>query len=1354
QWYRDGEKEPGGDQRTLVVSDSGEYRVMVKSASGCYSLSEPITVSISDVEADAGPDTVICRGTHASLHARVFGGTPPFRFRWSPAAGLSDAGTQHPLATPDSTTVYTVTVTDSLNCETRDSVTVEVRTLTVDAGSDAFVCKGESTPLNAVVKGGTAPFSYRWFPAEGLDRPDVPAPTARPGGTTTYTLRVIDALGCVAEDSVKVSVSTLTVSVKGNETVCEGGTVGLSASASGGAGGYRFRWAPDAGLSSTTIPDPVARPPTTTAYQVEVRDAVGCTTRATVVVFVLPRPQVRITASGPLALCRGDSVLLRATPGYPFYAWSTGAQTPSIFAREAGIYAVLVRDSLGCEGRDSVEVTVFDYPSPVIVPLRPLVFCPGDSTILDAGEGYFSYEWSTGQSMRYLVVRADGEYRVRVANAAGCWGVSPPVTVRTLPAPEPAIHGPDTVCVAATTSYNTIPLAGCSYRWSAEGGIILSGSDSSSVRVSWYEQGKKTLSLTVTNDSTGCAGTVHFPVNVSAGPKPRIEPAGVIHLCSGDSIVLDGGRGYVSWRWRGPGGMDDTLQRITVRAPGLYLLSVVDDLGCTGYDSVRVFVHDPPRPIIVAEPRIHLCDGDTVRLRTDGEYRSYRWSTGDTTAEITVSREGLYSVTVLDEFGCVGNAPPLFIRVFPKPEPLFTGPETVCGGESALYTAPSVAGVKRWWAVENGKVLQSSPDTILIEWNGEKAGSIRLTEIVDSSGCSATVSREIRILPAPEPILFHGGHRVFCAGDSAVIRTEKRYASYLWHDGGTADTCVVKSSTRVEVTVVDSNGCRGKSRALEIEVVDPPSPVVDGPRSACIGATAVYRVQASRGLSFRWDVENGVLIGPSNLDSVVVRWGGPGVGKVRIHVRIDSLACERSAECEVTVSSSLHPRVMLIGSSAFCEGDSVILDAGGGYEEYTWFDSSETVIGSDRRLKRTTGGVFSVRVKDASGCEGTSDTIAVTVFPLPQPIVSGPSTLCEGDTVVLDAGGGYTVYEWLDGSGRRRSGERFFAVTDSGTYLVCVVDADGCRNCSRPHVVSVFPRPQKPVIRVSQDTLYTDAGAVSYAWYRNDTLCPGAESRFLVHPLEGRYRVRIVDVNGCTSESEPYDYFEAVTASAVVALPVIEASPGDVVEIPVILERAHGLVSALPCEFTAVLRFHRGLLVPLGETPLGTVQGEDRFVPVRASLDTSAGIPLVLSRPVFRAALGPIESTPLHLADVVFTGGKKVDVTLLDGEFRVNVCREGGVRLFDGSARLFLGRNTPNPFNAQTVIEYEVPGPGAVRLSVYDILGREVAVLADSYHEKGRYRTVFDAGGLSTGIYAYVLRSPDTVLVEWMTVAK
>jgi hypothetical protein len=83
-----------------------------------------------------------------------------------------------------------------------------------------------------------------------------------------------------------------------------------------------------------------------------------------------------------------------------------------------------------------------------------------------------------------------------------------------------------------------------------------------------------------------------------------------------------------------------------------------------------------------------------------------------------------------------------------------------------------------------------------------------------------------------------------------------------------------------------------------------------------------------------------------------------------------------------------------------------------------------------------------------------------------------------------------------------------------------------------------------------------------------------------------------------------------------------------------------------------------------------------------------------------------------------------------------------------------LYQNYPNPFNPATLIEYAIPRAGNVHIAVYDLLGREVVVLADEYHQAGTYRVAFDAGRLASGVYIYRLRAGEYLNVKRMMLVK
>jgi tetratricopeptide (TPR) repeat protein len=83
-----------------------------------------------------------------------------------------------------------------------------------------------------------------------------------------------------------------------------------------------------------------------------------------------------------------------------------------------------------------------------------------------------------------------------------------------------------------------------------------------------------------------------------------------------------------------------------------------------------------------------------------------------------------------------------------------------------------------------------------------------------------------------------------------------------------------------------------------------------------------------------------------------------------------------------------------------------------------------------------------------------------------------------------------------------------------------------------------------------------------------------------------------------------------------------------------------------------------------------------------------------------------------------------------------------------------LFANYPNPFNPSTIIKYQLSDASQVSLKVYDIMGREVVTLVNSFQNKGSYNVTFNANGLSSGIYFYKLNAGEKQLINKMLLIK
>ncbi|MGE5411752.1 MAG: T9SS type A sorting domain-containing protein, partial [Clostridiales bacterium] len=84
-----------------------------------------------------------------------------------------------------------------------------------------------------------------------------------------------------------------------------------------------------------------------------------------------------------------------------------------------------------------------------------------------------------------------------------------------------------------------------------------------------------------------------------------------------------------------------------------------------------------------------------------------------------------------------------------------------------------------------------------------------------------------------------------------------------------------------------------------------------------------------------------------------------------------------------------------------------------------------------------------------------------------------------------------------------------------------------------------------------------------------------------------------------------------------------------------------------------------------------------------------------------------------------------------------------------------LEQNYPNPFNPLTHIRFSIPERNQVRLSIFDILGREIDVLINNeFRDTGKYEVNFDATDLPSGIYFYKLQAGGFTQIRKMNLIK
>lgn len=326
------------------------YTVTVTNANTCSATNSMVLTVNALPVAEAGPNQAICIYNSTNLNATGGSG-----YAWSPAASLSNQTLANPVANPTITTTYTVTVTNGNGCSSTDNMVLTVNPLpNANAGQDDYMCPHETVNLNA--SGGT---SYVWSPALGLNNINIANPAAHPSVTTTYTVQVTDANGCVKTDNVVVNLYPTPPADAGNHAaICIGNSTTLNAS-----GGTGYLW--NTGDNTQTI---TVTPLTTSTFTVTVTDNNGCSATDDVIVDVNSLPPAN--AGNDFSICTGNTGNLNASGGVT-YAWSppnglsnTNTANPVANPASQTTYTVTVTDANGCSQTDAVVVSIF--PSPVI----------------------------------------------------------------------------------------------------------------------------------------------------------------------------------------------------------------------------------------------------------------------------------------------------------------------------------------------------------------------------------------------------------------------------------------------------------------------------------------------------------------------------------------------------------------------------------------------------------------------------------------------------------------------------------------------------------------------------------------------------------------------------------------------------------------------------------------------------------------------------------------------------------------------------------------------------------------------------------------------------------------------------
>lgn len=880
----------GEETQVISVGEAGAYEVTVTDDNGCTGTSMVDVVDLPVPEPMIEGDTAFCSGGSTTLMVGDFAA-----YEWS--TGGSEASETFSEAGP-----VVITVTNAEGCTGQATANLlEYTTPIVEISGNLSFCEGDSTLLESA-----AFAAYAW--STGDTTSSVFATTAG-----TYQLTVTDDNGCEAESSVEVDASdSPEVSIQGDPQFCTGDSTLLEAGTFAA-----YEWS--TGEETSTIQADAGE-----EYSVTVTNEDGCTGSASIMVVENALPEV--TIDGMAGFCPGDSTMLDAGD-FAAHEWSTGDLTQTIQVMESDTYQVTVTDENGCSNQASIEVMAF--AEPVVDIMGDLVFCEGDSTILEAGD-FVEYAWTGGVTTPTLSVLAGGNYGLTVTDENGCEAENM-VEVTENPMPEVIIEGEDVLCTGDSTELSAAGFE--SYLWSTD-------AETSTINVD--QAGTYTVSVTDTN---GCTGTASQEVTELIPPEPEID--GLLSFCNGASTTLTTGD-FAGYEWS----TGDMMAEITVMEAGPYSVTVEDANGCLGTTSVEITEAEEIQVEIMGP--LSFCNGDSTQLDA-GDFAVYEWSTGDLTATIFASTAGTYAVTVTDTLGCTGESS---VEVMENDliEVSIEGELSICEGNSTMLSAGPGFETYEWSTTDTGIAIEVT-----------SSGTYTVT-VTDTDGCTATAAVEVETAPALMPEI--SGNLEICEGEVTVLAVDE-YENYLWSTGATTATIETTVGGNFAVTVTDENGCNGEAAVL-VNATGLPQPEILGVTDGICAGESVELLAAGNG-EFSWIDTDGSLDALSP-DVAVASPDQP----VTYGLAVTNSCFSDTVFVELQL---FDPPVIDAGSDVVIKEDEEVRLEATGATSYEWSNAQflSCVACSSPLATPDSTTTFVATGTDANGCQGV-DSVTVAVL--------------------------------------------------------------------------------------------------------------------------------------------------------------------------------------------------------------------------------------------------------------------------------------------------------------------------------------------------------------------------------------
>lgn len=565
-------------------------------------------------------------------------------------------------------------------------------------------------------------------------------------------------------------------------------------------------------------------------------------------------------------------------------------------------------------------------------------------------------------------------------------------------------------------------------------------------------------------------------VNLIQLPVAAITPSGPTSFCTGGSVTLNasGGSNYVWSNF-------STQPSITVSAGGLYIVSAINQCG-VDTASVLVTVSQTEQAIIQASGPLELCPGQSVTLGSNFS-SGFSWNTGNPNQSFTTSTPGTYILTVNNSCGITTDT--AVVTALTNPVAVITpnGPTTFCQGGSVTLTASG--GSNYSW--------NTGQQTSQITVNSANTYTVTASNVCGSS----TASINVNILQAPSALITASGSLNLCNGSSVTL-TSNSATNNLWSTGDTTQSITVTQAGSYQLTV--SNFCGAATDNVVVTTANNPVAVINasGPLTFCQGGSVT--LTASGGTSYSWS---------SGQQSASINVNASGTYTVTV-----TNACG-SAAADVVVDVIPLPAVSVAPANTanFCTGATVDLTATTNVPQNLIWSNNQTTP----TIAVSIAGTYTATVTNACGTASASVVVSETPQPQAAIITSGPTNLCNGESVTLTFSGvGNPIWS---------TGAQTNSIVVNSTANITVTATNSCGSVSANQNVTVSgPTAQfianPPNGSAPLNVLFTNnsTGGTIFSWSFGDGGSSTVNSPSHTYNDAGSFvaQLIVIDANGCT----------------------------------------------------------------------------------------------------------------------------------------------------------------------------------------------------------------------------------------------